>query len=221
MAPRSRDYYSVLEIPRDAMPADIRAAYRRLALKWLPGKHPNAREESQQRFRDISEAYDVLIHPTWRETFDEYGEHGLKFPPSDSGLHPYQYVTDPLVPFKEFFAENSPLAAVYQQDYEGRAPGLDDRNKEEPTVVDVTCTAAELKEGAFKRIRVPRVRLGPSGKPFNEGKLITVPIRAGWIAGMSVRFKEEGNHTVPENRAGDLVFMLREGPAQSGSLLGG
>ena len=54
------DYYKQLEVSRGASAADIKKAYRKLALKWHPDKNPDNQEESNRKFKEISEAYEVL-----------------------------------------------------------------------------------------------------------------------------------------------------------------
>jgi len=205
-----KDYYGVLGVPRNAVAATVREGYRRTAMKWHPQKNPGAKAEAEQRFRDIAEAYDVLIDPPRRRCYDELGEGGLKFPPQDSGAEPYQYVGDPFALFASFFADANPLAAAYEHDYDGFAPSLDKKDTEKPIEVKVPCSLAELQDGSARRVSVQRTRLGPNGKAFQESKLITVPIRAGWKEGMRVTFRGEGDHTSPARQPGDLVFVIEE-----------
>lgn len=54
------DYYKILEVNRSASVADIKKAYRRLALKWHPDKNPDNQDEATKKFKEISEAYEVL-----------------------------------------------------------------------------------------------------------------------------------------------------------------
>lgn len=54
------DYYRVLDIARPATEVEIKKAYRKLALKWHPDKNPNNLDEANRKFREISEAYEVL-----------------------------------------------------------------------------------------------------------------------------------------------------------------
>lgn len=54
------DYYRVLEITKSATNSDIKKAYRKLALKWHPDKNPDNQEEANRKFKEISEAYEVL-----------------------------------------------------------------------------------------------------------------------------------------------------------------
>ncbi|KAK2717116.1 dnaJ homolog subfamily B member 6-B-like [Artemia franciscana] len=73
----TEDYYTILKLNRNASQADIRKAYRRLALRWHPDKNPDNQEEAAIRFKDISEAYEVLIDQDKRRMYDQYGKAGL------------------------------------------------------------------------------------------------------------------------------------------------
>ncbi|XP_014488463.1 PREDICTED: dnaJ homolog subfamily B member 6-B-like isoform X3 [Dinoponera quadriceps] len=65
------DYYKVLEVQRTATGGDIKKAYRKLALKWHPDKNPDNLEEANRRFKEISEAYEVLSDDVKRRTYDQ------------------------------------------------------------------------------------------------------------------------------------------------------
>lgn len=54
------DYYKILDVTKVASDAEVKKAYRKLALKWHPDKNPNNLDEANRRFREISEAYEVL-----------------------------------------------------------------------------------------------------------------------------------------------------------------
>lgn len=69
-----KDYYEVLEIPRDADASTIKKAYRQLALEWHPDKNPHRREEAEQRFKEISEAYQVLSDEDKKKQYDMFGK---------------------------------------------------------------------------------------------------------------------------------------------------
>jgi molecular chaperone DnaJ len=69
-------YYEILEISREAPLEEIRTAYRRLALKYHPDKNPGDKV-AEDRFKQISEAYQVLADPEKRQLYDLYGDAGL------------------------------------------------------------------------------------------------------------------------------------------------
>jgi len=74
-----RDYYEVLGLERSASPEAIKKAYRQLAMKYHPDRHPEDREEAEERFKEASEAYEVLSDPEKRARYDKYGHEGVKF----------------------------------------------------------------------------------------------------------------------------------------------
>jgi len=71
------DYYELLEISRDATGAEIKKAYRKLALKYHPDKNPD-NKEAEEKFKLINEAYQVLSDDEKRAIYDRYGIEGLK-----------------------------------------------------------------------------------------------------------------------------------------------
>ncbi|GAB4860698.1 hypothetical protein Ancab_035860 [Ancistrocladus abbreviatus] len=84
------DYYNILKVNRNAREEDLKKAYRRLAMIWHPDKNPENKRESEAKFKQISEAYDVLSDPQKRQIYDLYGEEALKSgqvppPPPDGG----------------------------------------------------------------------------------------------------------------------------------------
>ncbi|XP_076914086.1 uncharacterized protein LOC143572960 isoform X2 [Bidens hawaiensis] len=86
------DYYNILKVNRNASVEDLKKAYRRLAMIWHPDKnHTKNKSEAEAKFKQISEAYDVLSDPQKRQIYDLYGEEALKSgqvpppPPSSSG----------------------------------------------------------------------------------------------------------------------------------------
>jgi len=66
----SPDYYETLGVPRNAELHVIKKAYRSLALKWHPDKNPNNKEEAEEKFKEIGEAFDVLSNDDKRRAYD-------------------------------------------------------------------------------------------------------------------------------------------------------
>ena len=82
------DFYSTLGVARDASDDDLKKAYRKLAMQWHPDRN-NGSAEATERFKEITEAYDVLRDPQKRAAFDRYGEAGLRGAGGGAG---YQHV---------------------------------------------------------------------------------------------------------------------------------
>ncbi|MHB1870086.1 MAG: molecular chaperone DnaJ [Steroidobacteraceae bacterium] len=72
-----KDYYKVLEVPRTATEADIKKAYRRLAMKYHPDRNPDD-AEAEDRFKEAKEAYEVLTDAQKRAAYDQYGHAGVE-----------------------------------------------------------------------------------------------------------------------------------------------
>lgn len=72
-----RDYYEALGVGKNATPEEIKRAYRRLALKHHPDKNPENHKESEEKFKEICEAYEILSDGQKRQTYDQFGHQGL------------------------------------------------------------------------------------------------------------------------------------------------
>ena len=68
-----KDYYKTLGVARDADEATVRAAYRKMARKYHPDMNPNDKG-AEERFKEVTEAYEVLSDATKRKMYDRYGE---------------------------------------------------------------------------------------------------------------------------------------------------
>ncbi|TKY65831.1 DnaJ-like subfamily B member 13 [Spatholobus suberectus] len=126
------DYYKLLQVDRSAKDEDLKRAYRRLAMKWHPDKNPNNKKEAEAKFKQISEAYDVLSDPQKRAVYDQYGEEGLNGVPPGAGGFPGGSNGGPTTfrfnprnaddIFSEFFGFSSPFGGG-MGDMGGRAGG--------------------------------------------------------------------------------------------------
>ena len=66
------DFYDTLGVSRDASDADIKSAYRKLAMKYHPDRNQGD-AASEQKFKDVSQAYEILKDPKKRQTYDQFG----------------------------------------------------------------------------------------------------------------------------------------------------
>jgi len=72
----AKDYYQVLGVPRDATEAQIKKAYRKLAMQYHPDRNPGKEEWANKRFKEINEAFGVLGDPGKRKQYDQFGTAG-------------------------------------------------------------------------------------------------------------------------------------------------
>lgn len=104
------DYYALLGIPRTAAAGEVRAAYRRLALRHHPDRNPGDKE-AERRFKEISEAYHVLSDEEKRRRYDQGGAFTGDGPlpgSLDDFLKAFAEVFDNRSPFGDFFAPKKP-----------------------------------------------------------------------------------------------------------------
>jgi molecular chaperone DnaJ len=71
-----RDFYEVLEVPQSASDAEIKKAYRKKAIKFHPDKNPDDKE-SEEKFKEAAEAYEILSNPQKKSRYDQYGHAGV------------------------------------------------------------------------------------------------------------------------------------------------
>jgi len=89
----TKDYYELLGVTRDTPDAEIKRAYKKLALKWHPDKNPDQKEQAQKMFIAIQQAYEVLSDPEKRRRYDNQksyfsDDEGEQWDGADSGFDP-------------------------------------------------------------------------------------------------------------------------------------
>lgn len=182
-----RDYYEILGLSKSATPAEIKAAYRKLALQWHPDRNKAA--NAHEKFKEINEAYAVLSDSKKKEQYDQFGhapfQPGAGQNPYGGGFSqqgPFQYYStsggnpfgggedfiDPFEIFEQFFGGGfSPR---------GRA-----RHRE---AYELSIDFMDAMKGATKEIHLPR---GAAG----EGSMRkTIKIPAGVDTGSRIRFDD-------------------------------
>ena len=95
-----KDYYAILGVPRNATQEEIKRAYRRLALKYHPDRNPG-NKEAEEKFKEISEAYEVLSDPEKRAIYDSQGYAGLR----SHGFRGFEDISDIFRAFSDLFEE--------------------------------------------------------------------------------------------------------------------
>jgi DnaJ-class molecular chaperone len=99
-----KKYYQVLRIGENADADEIKKAYRRLAIQYHPDKNQNNKEESEIKFKEITEAYEVLSNPSKKDLYDRLGDERYKMSEQNGGgVNPF---TDPMELFSQMFGFN-------------------------------------------------------------------------------------------------------------------
>lgn len=100
MANSARDYYSILGVPRDATPEDIKKSYRQVAMQYHPDRNPGDKD-AEERFKEAAEAYEVLRDPEKRRLYDRYGKEGV----SSTGFTGFRDFSDIFHAFSDIFGD--------------------------------------------------------------------------------------------------------------------
>jgi len=142
----ARNYYEVLEIPNNSSEADIKKAYKKLAIKWHPDKNPTNKEEAEAKFKEISEAYQVLSDPQKRETYDRFGEEGIK---NEGNMGSSEFFNSPDDIFKMFFGQQGFSDHSFFQNINRSTV-----RKTEPKIVNIPISLKDLYHGTKKKVTI-------------------------------------------------------------------
>jgi len=126
------DYYAVLGVTKDASDADIAKAYKKLALKHHPDKNQDRKEQAEEEFKKVTEAYDVLRSAEKRQIYDQVGKAGLNggnpqsgepdsFPGSSGGQHATMSREEADEIFRAIFGGGESFGNMFGQGHAGRS----------------------------------------------------------------------------------------------------
>jgi curved DNA-binding protein len=210
MAPR-RDFYEVLGVARDASAEEIQRSYRKLARTYHPdvNKDPSAEE----RFKEISEAYDVLSNPDTRRRYDAFG-HDFRAVPE--GVSPDDFAraraggagrgADPGPASWEWSVASDDIGIdiedlfgdIFSRSRRARGPvsGADQET-------EIEVTLEEAYRGGHRSISIS----GPDGT-----RTVDVDIPAGVTNGQRIRLRGQGGRGSGGAPSGDLYLVVRIAP---------
>ncbi|XP_004646153.1 dnaJ homolog subfamily B member 8 [Octodon degus] len=129
------NYYEVLGVQAGASADDIKKAYHKLALRWHPDKNPDNKEEAEKKFKQVSEAYEVLSDPKKRSVYDRAGCNSWRAGGGANAPHRSPFGSgytfrNPEDIFREFFGGLDPFSFDFWDspfggsERGGRGPGL-------------------------------------------------------------------------------------------------
>ncbi len=169
-----RDYYEVLGVSRDATKEEIKRAYRRLAKKWHPDMNPDNREEAEEKFKEISEAYAVLSDDEKRRLYDQYGHAGIDGRFSQEDIFRNVDFDDIFRSFGMDFGFDS----IFDMFFGGRR---DFRRKGHDLRYDMEIDLRDAAFGAEKEIKIPRYKVCErcNGTGSADGKVEVCPTCRG------------------------------------------
>ncbi|KNA06631.1 hypothetical protein SOVF_179240 [Spinacia oleracea] len=229
------DYYNILQVDRNASDDDLKKAYRKLAMRWHPDKNPTFKTEAEAKFKQISEAYEVLSDEQKRQFYDQHGEEGLKDipPPGSGGGSPYGSNKTGFNPrsaediFAEFFGTSpfefgsSPSVGRSNKKHSYSDGGTENmyRTNSETTTLKkpppienkLPCTLEELYSGSTRKMKISRTVIDANGCKVPETEILTIEVKPGWKKGTKITFTDKGNEQ-PNQLPADLVFVIDEKP---------
>ncbi|MGB2985074.1 MAG: DnaJ domain-containing protein, partial [Phycisphaerae bacterium] len=134
-----RDYYEVLGVGRDASPDQVKKAYRRLAHKYHPDRNKDD-PDTEAKFKEAAEAYEVLRDPAKRQRYDQFGHAGL----SGAGVHDFSHMG-----FDDIFS-------MFDDIFGGGFGGRRRSRRGTDLQTEVELTLAEVLTGAERSIQFTR-----------------------------------------------------------------
>ena len=206
-----KDYYRILNVSRSASQEDIKKAYRKLALKWHPDKNPG-NHTAEEKFKEASEAYEVLKDPEQRKSYDQFG-HNVNF----KG-HPFKE-GHPFKGFEGFGGFSNDFQSQHKsQGFQSfgdlfndlfgqqrtRNPFHPSRKKGTNLKYTIYIDLEESNKGCSRIINFIRKR---SGKKQTVSLSVSIP--PGVTNNQQLKLKEEGESGASDGAPGDLYVIVK------------
>ena len=152
-------YYELLSIDKSANENEIKKAYKKSALKYHPDRNRDNKEESEKKFKEISEAYGVLSSPEKKQLYDKYGEDAVKKSGGASG--------SPFDIFEQMFGsgghQGGGFSGMGEGMFGGGSPfshffggGREQQNQNNVTKMKVNISYKDIMSGSEKKIKINR-----------------------------------------------------------------
>jgi molecular chaperone DnaJ len=150
-----KDYYEVLGVERGATKLEVKKAFRRLAKKYHPDIYDGDKKEAEEKFKEISEAYEVLVDEDKRAKYDAYGHEAVDGTFGSGGFQwsDFTHQDDVQDIFGDFFRGDDIFQAVFGQGMRGGRGGRPRQARGADMRYDLELTLEEAFEG--KKVEVP------------------------------------------------------------------
>ena len=149
MSARGHDYYAVLGVARDASEAEIKKAYRKLAMEHHPDRNEGDKG-SEEKFKEITAAYEVLRDPDKRAAYDRYGEAGLR----GAAGAPFGFGDFDLSEALNVFMRDFGGLGGFDAFFGGGQRARRDRRRGEDLKVTLKLTLADVASGASRTVKL-------------------------------------------------------------------
>src|SRR5438445_3007126 len=203
MATKKRDYYEVLGVGRSTSEEEIKRAYRKLAVKFHPDKNPDD-PHAEEKFKELGEAYDVLIDVDKRAAYDRFGHAAFSQGAAGfgGGFH------DPFDIFREVFGGGS--GGIFESFFGGAGGGrAEERQRGSDLRYDMQITLEEAAFGTEKEIEIRKLDTCDqcNGNGAEPGpRSINCPTCAGRGQVISSRGFFQVSQTCPRCRGAGLII---------------
>jgi molecular chaperone DnaJ len=194
MATKKRDYYEILGVERNASGEEVKRAYRKLAVKFHPDKNPDD-QHAEEKFKELGEAYDVLIDSDKRAAYDRFGHAAFTQGSGGGGFH------DPFDIFREVFGGAG--GGIFETFFGGAGLRGEDRQRGSDLRYDMQISLEEAAFGVEKEIEIRKLdscdKCGGSGAEPGS-RTITCPACGGRGQVISSRGFFQVSQTCPRCR---------------------
>lgn len=201
-----RDYYSVLGVSRSAQPEEIKKAYRKLATQLHPDKNPG-NSKSEEKFKEATEAYEILSDPKKREMYDQFGFEGARMGSGAGagGFGPGGFKSGSAEGFQDVFGDI--FGDVFFGGGRSQARGPR-RQRGADLRYTLSLGSEEAALGCEKVISFLRQKGGRE-----ESARLSVKVPAGVTQGQRLKLAGEGDTpNGPAAQAGDLYVIINVQP---------